>query len=210
MKFLNKKTFKRLLIFLMCFPFLSNLLVLAISRNNTFDDTSSIPYNKVGLLLGTSPYLSNGRSNIYFNNRISACLALYKSGKISHVLISGDNGQKEYNEPKAMMDELIKGGIPKHKITLDYAGFRTLDSVIRAKEIFGLQSITIISQKFHTQRAVFLAKAKRINAVGYNTKGVQLKYGYKTLIREFFARTKAVLDIIIFKKPKFLGTQEPI
>ena len=105
-----------------------------------------IKKNKVGLVLGTAKVLQNGRLNLYFKYRIEATVALYKEGKIEFVLVSGDNSVKGYDEPTDFKDELVKRGIPPEKIFLDYAGFRTLDSVIRAKEIFGQEQITIISQ----------------------------------------------------------------
>jgi SanA protein len=109
----------------------------------------------VGLVLGTSQYLKNGYLNWYFKYRIEATVELYKKGKIDFILVSGDNSHKNYDEPTAFKNELIKRGIPADQIYLDYAGFRTLDSVVRAKEIFGQTSITIISQKFHNERAIY-------------------------------------------------------
>lgn len=117
----------------------------------TYSNTESIPYNKVGLLLGTSKYLKSGRLNLYFEYRILATETLYKSGKIEYVVIIGDNSIKEYNEPQDVKEELIKNGIPENKIFLNFAGFRTFDSVYRMKEIFGQSNFTVISQKFHTQ-----------------------------------------------------------
>ena len=108
----------------------------------------------MGLLLGTGKFLKNGCKNLYFFNRIDATEQLYKSGKIQYILISGDNSTKNYSEPEDMQAELIKRGIPADKIVLDFAGFRTLDSVVRAKEIFGQNSFIIISQKFHNERAM--------------------------------------------------------
>ncbi len=133
----------------------------SVINNNTnalvYDDTTKIPYNKVALLLGTSKNLNSGQPNQYFANRIKATVDLYKAHKIEIIVISGDNSKKDYNEPLDMKAELIKQGIPEDKIYLDYAGFRTFDSVIRMNKIFGQSSFTIISQKFHNQRAVYIA-----------------------------------------------------
>ncbi len=175
------------------------------AENKTFSDADVIPKNKVGLVLGTSKYLKNGDINLYFKYRIDATVELYKKGKIDFVLVSGDNSRKTYDEPNDFKKELIKRGIPGNKIFLDYAGFRTLDSVVRAKEIFRQTSITIISQKFHNERAIFLAEKHGIHAIGFNAKDVNIKHGILTKIREYFARTKAFLDIILGIKPKFLG-----
>ncbi len=121
-------------------------------------------------------------------------------------LVSGDNRLKSYNEPKQMQAALLERGVPESAITLDYAGFRTLDSVVRSKAVFGQQKITIISQKFHNQRALFIANRRGVTAVGYNAKDVSFRLGIKIRLREYLARCKAILDIIILnKQPKFLG-----
>lgn len=175
------------------------------AKQKTYSSILAIPKNKVGLVLGTVKYLSSGNVNLYYNYRVEAAIKLYKAGKISHILISGDNGRKGYDEPSDFKNDLIMKGIPSDRIYLDYAGFRTLDSIIRAKEVFGLTSITIISQKFHNERAVYLAEKNQLKAIGFNAKTIKGKYGIKTLIREYFARTKAYLDIIFKTNPKFLG-----
>jgi SanA protein len=130
---------------------------------------------------------------------------LFKEGKVDFILVSGDNSTKDYDEPSTIKVDLIKKGIPSNKIYLDYAGFRTLDSVVRCKKIFGQSSITIISQQFHNERAIYIAKLKDIEAVGFNAKDVSVQYGFKTRLRERLARVKMVLDLIFDKKPKFLG-----
>jgi SanA protein len=175
------------------------------TESRMHSDTDSIPENNVGLLLGTSKFLRNGNSNQYFENRISATIQLYKAGKIKNVVISGDNSKKDYNEPEDMKNELIKRGIPEDRIYLDFAGFRTYDSVFRMKEIFGQDRFTIISQEFHNQRAVYIASALKLNAIGFNAKDVNAYNGFKTKIREKFARVKMFIDLIFEKKPKFLG-----
>lgn len=160
--------------------------------------------------MGTSRRVSSGHSNYYFTYRINAAVELFKSGKIDYILVSGDNGTKEYNEPRDMYEALIEAGIPSERIVLDYAGFRTLDSIVRCKEVFGQESFTIISQEFHNERAVFLAHAHGINAVGYNARDVSRGYSIKTRVREVFARTKVFIDLFIQKQPKFLGEKVPI
>lgn len=169
------------------------------------NDISGLPEVETGLLLGTGKYLGNGNENYYFNYRIDAALKLFHAGKIRYILISGDNSRKEYNEPQDMKDELVKQGVPDSVIYLDYAGFRTFDSVIRAKEIFGQSRFIVISQKFHNERAVFIARNKGIEAYGYNAKDVTSYRGLKTKVREFFARAKVYVDILFGVEPKFLG-----
>lgn len=180
-------------------------LVEKTASDKVFNSTEEIPYNKVGLFLGTGKILSNGRINLYYKYRIDAAVELFKAGKIDYIFVSGDNSTKEYDEPSTIKEDLIKNGIPANRIFLDYAGFRTLDSVVRCKEIFGQSSITIISQQFHNERAIYIAKRKDIDAVGFNAQDVNVNYGFKTQIREKFARVKMVLDLIFGKKPKFLG-----
>lgn len=187
-----------------------NYIVRSVSENKTFTSTSEIPKNKVGMVLGTSKYLRNGNINLYFEYRIAATVKLYEAGKIEFVLVSGDNGNTNYDEPTAFKNELVARGIPAGKIFLDYAGFRTLDSVVRAKEIFGQEKYTVISQKFHNDRAIYLATRKGLDVVGFNAQDVAKRGGIKTKIREVFARTKAFLDILFNVQPKFLGDKVDI
>ena len=183
----------------------ANRLVEKSASDKVFNSTKEIPHNKVGLFLGTGKILSNGRINLYYKYRIEAAVVLFKAGKVDFILVSGDNSKKDYDEPSTIKEDLINKGIPSNKIYLDYAGFRTLDSVVRCKEIFGQSSITVISQQFHNERAIYIAKRKDINAIGFNAKDVNVHYGFKTRLRERFARVKMVLDLIIGKKPKFSG-----
>lgn len=164
-----------------------------------------VPAMKTALLLGTSKTLENGQPNAYFDNRIEAAWQLYKSDKIQYIIVSGDNSRKDYNEPEDMQQALIRNGIPEDHIFMDFAGFRTLDSVVRAKEIFGQQKIIIISQKFHNERAVFLAQQNGIEAFGYNAADVNKYAGFKTNLREYFAKAKAYYDVITGVEPKFGG-----
>lgn len=175
------------------------------TKKYLFSDVNLIPHNKVGLVLGTSKYLLNGQINLYYQYRIDATVALYNAKKIDFVLISGDNSNENYDEPSTFKADLVALGIPEDKIYLDYAGFRTLDSVVRSKAIFGQDSITIISQKFHNERAVYLALNHNIKAFGFNAQGVTKRYGIKTHTREYLARVKMLLDLLFGKEPKFYG-----
>ena len=175
------------------------------ARAKTFDDFNNFDKRKVGLVLGTSKYLKSGHVNPYFKYRIDAATELFENKKVDFILISGDNGSKFYDEPTAFKNELIKRGIPENRIYLDYAGFRTLDSVVRAKEIFGQTELIVISQKFHNERAIYLAEKNGISAIGYNAKDVSKRFGLKVQLREYLARTKMFLDILVGVKPKFLG-----
>ncbi|MCL2597154.1 MAG: YdcF family protein [Paludibacter sp.] len=187
--------------------FVCNAVINKTADNLVYNDVDSIAHNKVGLILGTSKYLAFGQKNLYFTYRIEAAVALYNAGKVDFFVVSGDNSKQTYNEPLDIKIELVNNGIPENKIFLDYAGFRTYDSVIRMNKIFGQTQFTIISQKFHNQRAVYIAKRLGLNAIGFNAKDVSAYYGFKIKVREKFARVKVFIDFLMNKKPKFLGEQ---
>lgn len=171
----------------------------------TYSSVSEIPHNRTGLVLGTSKYLTKGGLNQFFLNRIEATTQLYFAQKIDYIVVSGDNAHRNYNEPREMRRELIARGVPKDHIYLDYAGFRTLDSVMRIEQIFKQKSVTIISQDFHNERAIYIARHHNIEAIGFNAEDVEKDF-FIPSIREFFARIKCILDVYIFNsKPKFLG-----
>lgn len=137
---------------------------------------------------------------------MEAAVRLYQSGKVAALIVSGDNGSKEYDEATAMKDALVRAGIPEKSIYLDYAGFRTLDSVVRAKEVFGQEAFVVVSQRFHNERAIFLARQSGIKAIGYNAADLRGRRGLMTHLREYLARVQAVLDVkVLGTQPKFLG-----
>lgn len=178
-------------------------------RQYTYDRVDYIPYNRVAVVLGTSKYLSGGGLNGYFQNRIDATAALYLNGKVSAIIVSGDNANLSYNEPREMRRELIKRGIPAKDIYSDYAGFRTLDSILRAHGVFGQARFTVVSQRFQNERAIYLARQHDLDVIGFNAVDVDLYTGFKTRVREYFARLWCLFDIYIWERePKFMG--EPI
>lgn len=184
----------------------SHMTIESQAADFVFDQIEHLPANRVGIVLGTSRYLSGGQYNQYFTHRIKAAARLYRQGKIKYLIVSGDNSTRAYNEPKQMRDALILEGVPSDVIYSDYAGFRTLDSIIRCHEIFGQTSFTIISQSFHNKRAVYIARQEGLDAIGYNASDVNASYGMKTKIREVLARVKALIDVhILGRRPKFLG-----
>lgn len=170
-----------------------------------FYNITDVPETKTALLLGTGKTLSNGMPNAYFYNRIKAAKELYKSGKIKYIIVSGDNSTKDYNEPEDMQVALVQAGVPRDHIILDHAGFRTLDSVVRAKDIFSQTRLVIISQKFHNERAVFLARKNGMEAFGYNAADVNKYAGLKTNLREYLAKAKVYWDLLFGVEPKFGG-----
>lgn len=181
------------------------LLVSLYSKKYIYNSIEEIPYNDVALVLGTSKYLYDGRVNMYFKFRMDAAYELYKNGKIKFILVSGDNRHRFYNEPRQMRLDLIRLGVDKRHIFLDFAGFRTRDSIIRANKVFNLTNFTIVSQPFHNERAIFIARQKNINAVAYNARNVRKLYRLRQFPRELGARVLMILDIIFNKPPKFYG-----
>jgi SanA protein len=190
---------------ILTFTYFANKIIKTRTKEFLIKDLNEIKSFNAGLLLGTSKTLKSGKRNDYFFNRIKATVTLYKNEKIKYIIVSGDNSHENYNEPQDMKEELIKQGIPDSVVFLDYAGFRTFDSVIRAKEIFGQDSIIIISQQFHNERAIYIARKNNISAWGYNAKDINNYKGFKTKIREYFARDKVFIDLLLGTKPKFLG-----
>lgn len=175
------------------------------TKNFNTSNIEKLPQQKVGLVLGTSKTLADGRQNLYFNYRIDAAAKLYNAKKVEYLIVSGDNSQKNYNEPEDMKLALIKKGVPENHIFEDFAGFRTLDSVVRAKEIFGQKSYIIVSQRFHNERAIYLAEQNGIKAYGYNAEDVSRNTGFKTNVREKFARVKVFYDLWFGIEPKYGG-----
>jgi SanA protein len=178
------------------------------TRNRVYSDINKIPAKKVALLLGTAKYskYQRGAINRYFKYRIDAVVKLYNAKKIKHIIASGDNRTRYYNEPINMKKSLIARGIPINAITLDYAGFRTLDSIVRCQKVFSQNDIIVVSQPFHNKRAIFISDYYGMKTIGFNAEKIPFALDMKTPIREYFARFKAVLDLYILKTPpKFLG-----
>lgn len=186
------------------FTWWCNVAVAKAANNKLYTDATQVPYNKVGLLLGTSRVDKRGYNNFFYVYRIQAALALIQQKKIKYLIISGDNSRKEYNEPEMMKTDLVNAGVDSTIIYLDYAGFRTFDSIKRAKAIFGQDSVTIISQQFHNERAIYLASKEGMTAIGFNAKDVGVR-GLKTHLREKLARVKVFADYLFGARPHFLG-----
>ena len=185
-----------------------DLYISRFSASHLFDDHKDIPVNKCGLLLGTSKYNAGGGINPYFSTRLDAAAKLYHSGKVKYIIASGDNSKAAYNEPRAMAAGLKDRGVPAEKIFLDYAGFRTLDSIVRGREIFGQNSVTVISQKFHNERAVYIGRTYGISVIGFNAVDTEYTTNQFVRLREVLARLRAFIDVKIIKiQPKFLGEE---
>ncbi len=163
----------------------------------------------VGLLLGCSKKLSRNRANFYFTGRMQAAAELWKTGKLRCIIVSGDNREKYYNEPRDMKEALVKLGVPEEKIVCDYAGLRTFDSVVRARRIFGAEKITIISQSYHVKRAVATARGLGIDAEGFNAPLIPINRPtwLRQFLRERAARVAMVFDVLIGSEPRHMGTR---
>lgn len=188
-----------------------NIWIVKSTEEKVYSDLKLLPDHRIALVLGTSHRSVGGGPNPFFQNRIEMAARLYALGKIEHFILSGDNSSRYYNEPLEMKKALIKKGVPASAITLDYAGLRTLDSVVRSKKIFGQNKITIITQPFHSYRALFISRYYDMDAVAMVAEDPELEQTFRVRLREYLARTKAVLDLYIFKTdPRFLGEKEEI
>lgn len=186
--------------------FICYVVVVFNAKNRIYDEIVRIPYNKVGLLLATSPITPQGAHNYYFDNRIKATEDLFKSGKIDYIIASGGDYTKTEkngcNEPKAIMDSLVARGLPADRIILDFDGLRTLNSIAKAKGVYGLDSVTLISQMYHNERAIYLADKYGLYAIGYNAAPSPIRRNrIKNTLREFLARPKMFIDLITGLEP---------
>jgi SanA protein len=188
----------------------TNFIVIISTNDVMKSDINDLQPVGAALVLGTSKSTSKGQENLFFKDRMRAAAQLYKSGKVKHILVSGDNRSVYYNEPRDMLKALRELGIPEEAVTLDYAGLRTLDSVVRCKEIFDQNEIIIVTQQFHAYRASFIAKRYNLNTQVYLA-NFESQVFPRLMLREVIARTLAVFDLYVFGKgPKHLGDKEPL
>ena len=173
----------------------------------TYDNVEEIPYNRVGLLLGTCKTMNDRKTvNPFWQFRVEAAYKLWKAKKIDKILISGDNGWHGYNEPEDFVDAFHALGVPDSALVCDFAGFRTHDSVIRCKKIFGQKKVTIISQEFHNERALYIAQRYGLEAVGFNAQMVSFRDNLYNMVREKMAKVLLFADLYVFHtQPHFLG-----
>ncbi len=181
------------------------------AQGRVFRSIESVPANDVGLVLGTGKTTRRGATNLHFTQRIDAAAALYRAGKVRHLLVSGDNHVAGYDEPTDMRDALVAAGVPDAAITRDYAGFRTLDSVLRAQSVFGLTNFTIVTEEFHCPRALWIARQHGLNAVAFAAPDLEARWSARVKAREALARVLCGLDLHVFRtQPKFPGPHEPL
>ncbi|TXH06341.1 MAG: hypothetical protein E6R07_00700 [Nevskiaceae bacterium] len=176
---------------------LSNRWVINSTNAYLYTSWSLLPENEVGLVMGTSPYRSDGKSSAEFYGRVRAAADLYQLGKVKRLIVSGANPDSSYNEPRAMLRELVRLGVPEKDVIMDFAGFRTLDSITRAQAVFGLKRFTIVTTRYHAWRALFLARKMNLDVAAYAAPiDVTGDLGRRNPWREIFARTLAVLEVL--------------
>ena len=175
----------------------ANYWIISQVNSNVYNNLDQVSYSDVALVLGTSKSINGRDENPFFTNRINAAAELFFAGKVKHILVSGDNSTKHYNEPRDMRKALIDRGVPAHCITMDFAGLRTFDSVVRSNKIFQQERVTIVSQGFHNYRALYIANYVGMDAIAYNA-AYPTAASNKTLYREYLARVKALLDLYVF------------
>lgn len=189
----------------------ANVVVHNAKVSGIVDIVAEAPVTPVGVVLGTTKRSVGGGVNPFFEARINAAAELYKAGKIQHILVSGDNRHKSHNEPVDMRNALTALGVPAAAVTLDYAGFRTLDTVYRAKKVFQLNNVLLVTQRYHAHRALYLAKKAGLQASAFAAADPADAALSMAEVREYAARVKAVIDVYILRKqPHFLGEPEPI
>jgi SanA protein len=185
----------------------ANAVVLLGGEGSTTDPGRE-PHAQVALVLGAG-LDPDGSPSAMLEDRLRATAALYRDGRVDRVLASGDHGRPGYDEPNAMRRELVRLGVPDDDVFTDHAGFATLDSVVRAKRVFNVSSAIVVTQGFHLSRALWLARRAGLTASGLEAgSGAGYgRHGLKAKVREVFARTKAVGDVVTGAKPKYLGPQ---
>jgi SanA protein len=184
----------------------SGALIHTSAKGRTYSDVAAIPARKVGLVLGCGSKLADGRRNLFFEYRVRAAAELFHAGKVRYLIVSGDNHIRTYDEATDMRDALVRLGVPAERIQCDYAGFRTFDSVVRAKEVFCETELVVISQRFHNERAIFIAQHKGLDLIGFNAREVGGHDGFVIWCRELLARVRTVLDVYVLPtRPHFLG-----
>ena len=184
-----------------------NLLIYIQTKNYIYQSAADTPSAEAVLIPGAAIY-SDGTLSSIFRDRVDAAIKLYEAGKVSKILVSGDNSTDSHNEVNPVRVYLLSKGIPDEDIFLDHAGFDTYSSMYRARDIFGVTSIIISTQSFHLPRAIFIARSLGVNASGLNADKGSIPINNN--IREVFADEKAVLDLLINRKPKYLGNTIPI
>jgi len=186
-----------ILLFVLILPLLFDGLVSLTTLSRCYKEIEQLPSNSFGLIPGTRKTMRNGNINRYYKYRIEGAARLFHAGKTKTLIVSGHRAVSPeglYDEPGEMLEDLVLLGVPKEKIITDRSGDRTIDSIRFALRISD-GTMTIISQRFHNQRSVFIAQALGMSAIGYDVQDVPFCRGLKTRIREIFARMRMIIDL---------------
>ena len=185
----------------------TNLVFYVSTKAHIFDDVAQVPNAEVALIPGAA-ILKSGALSLIFLDRVDTAIALYEAGKVSKILVSGDNSTDSHNEVNPVRLYLIDKGIPEEDIFLDHAGFDTYSTMYRARDIFGVSSAIVSTQAFHLPRSVFIARRLGIEAYGVTADRGNILF--RNYVREALANEKAVLNLLFGRQPKFLGEKIPI
>lgn len=188
---------------------LINWHIISSANQYIYEDLNDIPPQQTALLLGAKVY-ENGRLSSIVQDRALTAIDLYKNNKVKKILISGDHGTAKYDEVNTIKNFLLEKGIPKKDIFMDHAGFDTYDSMYRARDIFEVDSMIVVTQEFHLARSVYIARSLGIGAYGLIADRQPYLNMWQNHTREFLARGKAFIDVTFTAKPKFLGEKIPI
>ncbi len=192
---------------LIIFILTTNIVFYVGTKSYIYNDHTKAPKAEVVLIPGAAIFPDGTLSSI-FRDRADMAIDLYRAGKVSKILVSGDNSTVSHNEVNPVRLYLISKGIPDQDIFLDHAGFDTYSTMYRARDIFGVSSVLITTQSFHLPRAVFIARQLGMKAYGVNADVGHILF--RNYVREVFANEKAVFNIIFNTKPKYLGEKIPI
>lgn len=194
-----KRLFKGLfwvIVFTLIFAIVTNAWVILSTQGQVHKLNEISNDRDTALILGTSYNTTEGESNPFFSSRIETGINLYETNSVKSFILSG-SATEYYNEPKAMARGLHKAGIPEEILTYDTLGRRTLSSIIRCKEVFNRDRVIIVTQKFHTYRALFISNYYHLDAVAVPTEDINSNGRMGIVLREFFARPLAVIDLYI-------------
>lgn len=186
-----------------------NWRINSIGKPLVYNDMTKAPPAYTVIVLGASVY-ANGNLSPILKDRVDTAYELYQAGKVKRFLLSGDHGQDNYDEVNAMKDYLNAKGVPDEAIFLDHAGFDTYDSMYRAKIIFKVDSAIVVTQRFHLPRALYIARALDLNYIGVSADKRNYQYLESLERREKIANIKAYWEVLINKKPTYLGEPVPI
>ncbi len=194
---------------LLLFVLLANTVVVSSGADYLYEKLENVPEAQVALILGARVF-DDGRLSTMMQDRADSGLELYKAGKVQKLIMSGDNGTTTYDEVNTVKDYLLEKGVREEDLFLDHAGFDTYDSLYRARDIFGVKSLVVVTQKFHLPRAVYIGRSLGMEVYGYEADKREYLGMFWNELRESLARTKAFLDVALGAKPKFLGEMIPI